>query len=108
MQALLAAMRPRLEPSPVLPEFLRTVRDAPVFPGPLRPAQRLLVRAAVDLVPGWARDWLGLAPGQGLRSWERPLVRSLGALADRVVLRDGPAAQACLRLGLPADHLYRR
>jgi uncharacterized protein (DUF2236 family) len=106
MQALLAATRPRLEPSPILPEFLRTVRGAPVFPDPLRPAQRLLVRAAVDLVPDWARDRLELAPGQGLRSWERPLGRSLGALADRVVLRDGPAAQSCLRLGLPARHLY--
>jgi uncharacterized protein (DUF2236 family) len=107
MQALLAATRPRLEPSPVLPDFLRTVRDAPVFPAPLRPAQRLLVRAAVDLLPGWARGRLELGPRLGLRRRERPLVCALGALADRVVLRDGPAAQACLRLGLPARHLYR-
>ncbi len=106
MQALLAATRPRLEPSPVLPDFLRTVRDAPVFPAPLRPAQRLLVRAAVDLLPGWARGRLELGPRLGLRRRERPLVCALGALADRVVLRDGPAAQACLRLGLPARHLY--
>jgi uncharacterized protein (DUF2236 family) len=107
MQALLAATRPRLETSPVLPEFLRTVRGAPIFPGLLRPAQRLLVRAAVDLVPDWARRRLELPPDLGLRSWEKPLVRAMGALADRIVLRDGPAAQACLRLGLPADHLYR-
>jgi uncharacterized protein (DUF2236 family) len=94
----------------VLLEFLRVVRDAPVFPAPLRPAQRLLVRATVDLVPGWARRRFGLGPAQSLPVWERPLVRSLdslGVLADRIVLRDGPAAQACLRLGLPADHLYR-
>ena len=106
VQALFADMCPRLEPSPVLPEFLRIVRDAPAFPGPLRPAQRLLVRAAVDLVPDWARRRLEFAPDQGLRSWERPLVRSLGVLADRLVLRDGPAVQSCLRLGLPAHHLY--
>ena len=107
MQTLLAATRPRLEPSPVLPEFLRTVGDAPVFPAPLRPAQRLLVRAAVDLLPGWARDRLELPPDQGLRGWEKPLVRAMGALADRLVLRDGLAVQSCLRLGLPAHHLYR-
>ncbi len=107
MQSLFAATRARLEPSPVVPEFLRTVRGAPVFPAPLRPAQRLLVRAAVDLVPDWARDRLELAHGLGLRSWEKPLVRATGALADRIVLRDGPAAQACLRLGMPAHHLYR-
>ena len=108
MQALLAAARRRLEPSPVLPEFLCTVRGAPVFPARLRPAQRLLIRAAVDLLPGWARDQLELPPDLGLRSWEKPLVRAMGALADRLVLLDGPAAQSCLRLGLPADHLYRR
>jgi uncharacterized protein (DUF2236 family) len=107
MRAVLAAVRPRLEPSPVLPEFLRTVRGAPVFPAPLRPAQRLLVRAAVDLVPDWARRRFELPPDQGLRGWEKALVRAMGALADRIVLRDGPAAQACLRLGLPAHHLYR-
>lgn len=106
MRALLAAMRPRLEASPVLPEFLSVVRDALVFPAPLGPVQRLLVRAAVDLVPGWARRRLGLAPAQGLRHWERPMVRFLGSLADRIVLRDGPAVQSCLRLGLPAYHLY--
>ena len=91
----------------MLPEFLRTVRGAPVFPNPLRPAQRLLVRAAVDLVPHWARRRLELGPGLGLRSWEEPLARSLGALADRIVLRDGRAARSCLRLGLPAHHPYR-
>ena len=107
MQALLAATRPRLEPSPVLPEFLRTVRGAPVFPDPLRPAQRLLVRAAVDLVPDWARRRLELPPDLGFRSWEKPLVRARGALADWLVLHDGPAVQSCLRLGLPAHHLYR-
>ena len=37
MRALVAAVRPRLEPSPVLSEFLRTVRGAPVFPAPPAP-----------------------------------------------------------------------
>ena len=37
MRALFAAMRPRLEPSPVVAEFLRTVREAQVSPLPCAP-----------------------------------------------------------------------
>ncbi len=104
LRALFAAMRERLEPSPIIFEFLDIMRAVPVLPAPLRPAQRVLIRAAVEIVPGWVRERLGLRAAHGLRGWE-PLVRRLGALSDRVVLP--PAAQSCLRLGLPADFLYR-
>lgn len=106
--ALFEAMRPRLEGSPIVFEFLAIMRDAPVVPRALRPLQRLLIRAAVELVPDWVRERLGLGPAFGLRGWERKLVRLLGALADRVVLPGSPAVQSCRRLGLPAGHLYRR
>jgi uncharacterized protein (DUF2236 family) len=107
MQALFAAMAPKLEASPVILEFLDIMRRAPVGPPAARPAQRLLVRAAIDLVPPPIREQLGLGPELGLRPWEAPLVRSAGALADRVMLKSSPAVQAALRLGLPADHLWR-
>ena len=107
LEALFAAMRPRLEPSPVVFEFLDIMRGVPILPAPLRPLQGMLVRAAVEVVPGWVRSALGLTQAYGLRPWEAPLVRQVGRLADRVVLRSGPAAQSCLRVGLPADHLYR-
>jgi uncharacterized protein (DUF2236 family) len=103
---LFEAMRGRLEPSPIVLEFLAIMRRAPIVPWPLRPLQRLLIRAAVDLVPDWVRERLGLAAG--LRRWERALVRLLGAAADRLVLPRSPAVQSCLRLGLPAGYLYRR
>lgn len=106
MQTLLTTMRDCLEPSPILFEFLHIMRNAPIFPAPLRSMQRLLVRAAIDLVPTWARHRLELPPDQGLRRWEEPLVHSIGVLSDRLMLRDGPAVQSCLRLGLPADYLY--
>lgn len=106
LHVLFASMRGRLEPSPIIFEFLDIMRAAPVFPAPLRPAQRMLVRAAVETVPGWVRERLGLTAAHGLRGWG-PLVRRLGGVSDRIVLRSGPAAQSCLRLGLPADHLYR-
>lgn len=107
-RALFEAMRPGLEPSPIVFEFLAIMRAAPVVPWLLRPLQRLLIRAAVDLVPDWARERLGLGPAFGLRRWERGLARVLGAVGDRVVLPGSPAVQSCRRLGLPAGHLYGR
>jgi hypothetical protein len=67
----------------------------------------MLIRAAVAITPGWVRERLGLGETFGLRGWEMPIVRRIGALADRVVLRSSPAVQSCNRLGLPADYLYR-
>lgn len=107
-RALFETMRPRLEASPIVFEFLAIMRDAPVVPRALRPVQRLLIRAAVELVPDWVRERLGLGPAFGLARWERGLVRLLGTIADRVVLPGSPGVQSCIRLGLPAGHLYRR
>jgi uncharacterized protein (DUF2236 family) len=106
--ALFEAMRDRLEPSPIVFEFLEIVRRAPIVPWPLRPVQRLLVQAAVELTPAWVRERLGLLGSFGLRPGQERLVRGLGWLADRVVLPGTPAVQSCRRLGLPAGHLYRR
>jgi len=108
MQALFDSMRGRLEPSPIVFEFLDIMRKAPIFPAPLRPLQRMLIRAAVEMTPVWVRERLGLTAGYGLRAIEKPLVRWAGRLADRVLLGESPAVQACRRLGLPADYLYRR
>jgi len=105
-QALFDSMRGRLEPSPIVFEFLRIMRDTPAFPAPLRWMQRLLVRAAVDTLPGWVRECLGLSALHGLRPGERSLVQLAGAAADRFCLPEGPPAQSCLRLGLPASYLY--
>jgi len=107
LHGLFDATRDRLEASPVIFEFLDIMRSAKVFPAPLRPVQRLLVRAAVEITPGWVRERLGLISGDGLRPWQDVLLRRIAHLADRVMLRDSPAVQSCLRLGLRADYLYR-
>lgn len=101
------AMGPSLQPSPVIREFLAIIRKAPAFPAGTRMVQPLLVRAAVDILPGWAQERLDLGD-QGLTPWERPLVRAMGRGADRLALESLPPAQACVRMGLPADWLYRR
>jgi uncharacterized protein (DUF2236 family) len=105
LQKMLRAMAPRLQRSAIVSEFLDIVRRAPVLPPALRPAQHLLVRAAVDLVPAWMRTILGLE-SEGLRPLEGVMVRQGGALADRIVLASSPAVQACQRMRLPADYLY--
>jgi uncharacterized protein (DUF2236 family) len=105
LDMMLRAMAGRLERSDIVFEFLAIMRSAPILPLLLRPAQHLLVRAAVDLTPRWAQRILGLN-GHGLHAWEPELVRQAGAFADRFVLASSPAVQACRRMGLPADYLY--
>ncbi len=104
-KALFEAMRPKLERSDIVFEFLDIMRRAPALPGPLRPLQAMMIRAAVDILPQWARDLLGLR--NELKGWERWLLAKAGAAADRMAIASAPPAQASVRMGLPADYLYR-
>lgn len=106
-RALYEKMRPRFERSDIIFEFLDIMRRAPALPQPVRLAQGSLIRAAVDILPQDARDILGLDASFGLRPLERILVRRMGRRADRWVLPSSPAAQASVRMGRPADWLYR-
>jgi uncharacterized protein (DUF2236 family) len=106
--ALYARMRPLFERSDIIFEFLSIMRAAPALPGPVRLTQGTLIRAAIDLVPDDARQILGIDKSYGLRPFEKLLVRRMGKRADRWPLPSSPAAQACTRMGRPADYLYRR
>ncbi len=101
-------MKPKLEPSPIILEFLTIMRGAPILPGSARYLQGILIRAGVENVPGWARETLGLGEEWDLRVWERALVRTASRIADRTPLQGTPPVAACLRLGLAPDYLYRR
>lgn len=107
-KALFETMRCALEPSAILFEFLEIVNGTALLPLPFRPLQRLLIRAAVDIVPWEIRLLVGLGDGYGLSRMERALVCAAGAAADCLVLPDAPPVQACIRLGLPRDYLYCR
>ena len=98
----------RFESHEIVFEFLGIMREAEAFPGLARYAQRPLIRAAVEILPVRAREALALGRKYRLRPLEGPVVRRLGRRADRLVLRSAPPAQACRRLGLPEDYLYRR
>ena len=101
------AMRPRLEPSAIVLEFLDIMQRTAIFPWPLASLQWMLVRAAVALVPARIRDLLELDGRFALGELEHPIVCLLGRIADGIAIPSSPAVQACRRLGLPADHLYR-
>lgn len=110
LEAQFDVMRPHLEASPIVHEFLDIVCNAPILPVPVpvRAAQRALVRAAIAITPPWLIETLGLGPEWRLGPVEARLIRLAGRVMDRVALPETPAVQACRRLGLPANHLYTR
>jgi uncharacterized protein (DUF2236 family) len=101
-EALLVATAPGLEGSAVLAEFLRIMAEAAIVPGPMRPLQRLLVRAAVEITPEPVRS-LPQLRGWGLRFGEAALVRGMARAGMLLPLGDTPPVQAARRLR--AHHL---
>ena len=104
---LFARMLPKLEPSDTLAEFLGIMREVPALPRAGRPLQRLLIKAAVAILPPGLADRLEIADSWRLSAWERQLAAALAKAADRLILPSSPAVQTCRRLGLPDDYLYR-
>ena len=88
-----------LEGSATLAEFLRIVADGPLLPAPLRALQRLLVRAAVGIVPAQVAA-LPQLRGRGLRLGEAALVRALARTSTLLPLGDTPPRQAARRMGV--------
>jgi uncharacterized protein (DUF2236 family) len=103
----LTAMLPHLEASDIVVEFLTLMRQTRLAPGPVSHLQRPLIRAAVGLVPEPVRALLGLGPEWLPRPFELPVIRLAGRASDRFAVPGAPPAQACVRMGLPADWLYR-
>ncbi len=99
-------MLPRLEASDIIREFLAIVQRAPILPRLSRPAQTRFIRAAVETLPPVIRTRLML-DDMGLKPWESMLIRSAGRIAERIRLPGTPPSQACERLGLPENYLYR-
>ena len=107
-EAQLAAMAPRLEASDIVLEFLALMRETKIAPGAVSLLQRPLIRAAVGLVPAPVRDRLELGSEWMPRPFELKAIKLAGRMADRLAVPGAPPAQACQRMGLPADWLYRR
>ncbi len=108
MNALFERMRPRLERSDVVIEFLTIMEAAAILPFAARWMQKPLIKAAVAILPAWAREILSLDLAWTPNAVEARLAHLAAGAAERVVIETSPAAQASLRLGLPADWLWRR
>lgn len=103
LEALFDHMRPLLEPSAIVREFLAIMRSMPLLPAPLRPLQGLLLRAAVQALPPDIRERLELAGAPWrLAAWQWRLVRALGRAADHLSLPTLPAQLARRRLAATA------
>ncbi|MCW1430231.1 oxygenase MpaB family protein [Novosphingobium sp. JCM 18896] len=96
-ERLLTATAPTLEGSDILSEFRGVMSDAAILPAPLKGLQRLLVRAAVEIVPEPVRS-LPQLEGAGLRAGERLQVRAIAAIAGFLRFSSLPAAQAARRM----------
>jgi uncharacterized protein (DUF2236 family) len=107
MSALMEAMKDQLAPSPIIFEFLDIMKRLEALPSEGKPLQIALVKAAVELLPAWVRPRLGVGPDYDLSRHQRLAVKLAAKAADRLLLRSSPPVQACRRLGLPDDYLYR-
>ncbi len=105
--AMMAHLAPRFEPHPIVREFLSIIESGRAAPGAPKSLHRQLARASVSILPPLAREKLQLGREYDLTPMGAAAVRFLGVLADRIPIRNAPPAQACVRLGLPADFLYR-
>ena len=104
LDALVDRMRPLLEPSDIVLEFLAIMQRVPLLPAPLRGAQALLLRAAVQNLPLPLRELLNLdGAAWRLATWQWALVRTLGRVAEHLTLTDLPAMLADQRLALPPE-----
>jgi uncharacterized protein (DUF2236 family) len=105
--AVLDAMKDRLAPSPIIFEFLDIMKRVDALPQIANPLQVALVKAAVELLPDWVKTRLSIGPHYRLSRRERLAVTLAAKAADRLLLKSSPPVQACRRLGLPDDYLYR-
>lgn len=104
--AMLAAISVNFEPHPIVHEFLDIVQSKRTGATVPKFVKRALVHGAVSLLPPDVRATLELGPEYDLTRVDRATLRTLATLGERRVKRDSPAAQAAVRLGLPANFAW--
>jgi uncharacterized protein (DUF2236 family) len=104
---MMATLEPRFEAHPIIFEFLDIIQSGRTAPGTPRFLHRAIARASVSLLPDTLRGRLDLGPKYDLTRADRLMLRAAGKLADRFASRKSAPCQASLRLGLPANFLYR-
>lgn len=105
--AMMERRADRFEPHEIVSEFVAIIqsgRAAPILPGFLH---RALARASISILPPLVRERLAFGPELELSRADRIALKVAGRVAERFATEDAPHRQACLRLGLPGDFLYR-
>lgn len=105
--AMMADLEPRFEPHPIIFEFLEIIQSGRAAPSVPRFLHRAIARASVSLLPDHIRRRLDLGARFDLTRLDRMALRIAGRLADRFGSKASPPCRASVRLGLPADFLYR-
>jgi uncharacterized protein (DUF2236 family) len=106
--AMMQALLPGFEPHPIIGEFLDIIEKRESLPGVPGALRRALAKAAVAITPAPIRAALRLdGPEWRLGILEDATLKSLGGLAERIAPPGAPPVEACKRLGLPGDFLYR-
>src|SRR5262245_60646802 len=98
VRAYFRRIRPELDFGTPAREIAIFLRRATTVPGTISPAGRIMFESAIDLLPGWAQELMGVRRlGAVRRTLVRPTVR-LGASCLRRVIRDGAAVRARRRV----------
>ena len=105
--AMMDRLVDRFEPHPIVGEFLAIIQSGQAAPGTPKMLHRALARASVSLLPPIVRQKLALGREYDLKSADRIALKLAGALAERIAIPGSPPCDASLRLGLPANFLYR-
>lgn len=105
--AMLNRLAPRFEPHPIIREFLTIFESSTGAIAMPRRLRRVIARASVSILPKLVRERLQLDGDYDLSTLGAAALKTMGALAERVPIPGAPPAEACRRLGLPMDFLYR-
>ncbi len=95
------------EPHPINGEFLDIMRSGRAARGLPVWIQRALAHAAIDILPPSVRQVLGLGKEYDLTFFERAAVKAAAWAAETIPAKNSPPAEACERLGLPRDFLWK-
>lgn len=105
--AMMAHLEGDFEPHPINGEFLDIMRSGRAARGLPVWIQRALAHAAIDILPPSVRQVLGLGKEYDLTFFERAAVKAAAWAAETIPAKNSPPAEACERLGLPRDFLWK-
>ncbi len=103
-EKMMMALEPGFEPHEIVHEFLNIVMNSVEGRKAPRIFRKWVACAAVEILPPIVRERLQLGAEYNLSPIGRFFLKTAGKLADTIPNKSSPAAQASVRLGLPANY----